>query len=83
MPRLRSVAVVALLWMAAFAGSSAPDGFSGPGLAETPLVAGTAARAALASRIDGIRTGKRWALLHDEGGKRWALLHDEGGKRWA
>jgi hypothetical protein len=66
------VAVVALLWVAAFAGSSAPDGFSGPGLTETPLVATTAAPAGLASTLDGIRRGKRWALLHEEGGKRWA-----------
>ena len=72
MPRLRSVAVVALLWVAALAGSSAPDGFSGPGLAETPLVAGTATPARHAGTLDGIRKGKRWALLEDHGGKRWA-----------
>ena len=38
MPRLRSVVVVALLWVAALAGSSAPDGFGTPRHVEMPLV---------------------------------------------
>lgn len=70
MPRFRSVAVVALLWVAALAGSSAPDGFSGPGLAETPVVAGTAAPGRLAASLDGVWDGKRWPVLGDLGGRR-------------
>jgi hypothetical protein len=71
--RLRSVAVVALLWVAALAGSSAPDGFGGPRRAEMPLVAETVARPAHASATpDGPRRGKRWAILVDPDGKRWA-----------
>jgi len=62
------VAVVALLWVAALAGSSAPDGFSGPGLTETPVVAGTAAPARLVTTLDGIPNGKRWPVLGDLGG---------------
>ena len=72
MPRFRSIAVVALLWVAALAGSSAPDGFSGPGLAETPVVAGTSAPARLAIELDGIWNGKRWPVLGDLGGRRWS-----------
>jgi hypothetical protein len=75
-PRLRSVAVVALLWVAAFAGSSAPDGFGGPRRAEMPVVAGTVTRQAHTSATtDDPPNGKRWALLVDpdeRDGKRWA-----------
>jgi len=70
-PRLRSVAVVALMWVAAFAASSAPDGFGGPRQADMPLVAVTAARPAHdPNTLDAVRKGKRWAL-HDATGKRW------------
>jgi hypothetical protein len=72
MPRFRSVAVVALLWVAALAGSSAPDGFSGPGLAETPVVAGAAMPARIATTLDGVWDGKRWPVLGDLGVGRWS-----------
>ena len=72
MPRIRSVAIIALLWVAALAGSSAPDGFSGPGLAETPVVAGIVVPARLATTLDGIWNGKRWPVLGDLGGRRWS-----------
>lgn len=82
MPRLRSVAVVALLWVAAFAASSAPDGFGLPRQAGMPLIAAIAAGPEQAAgTLDGLRRGKRWALS-DETGKRWALF-DDTGKRWA
>ncbi|HEX7474183.1 MAG TPA: hypothetical protein VF323_13950 [Candidatus Limnocylindrales bacterium] len=72
MPRGRSVAVVALLWVAAFAGSSAPDGFGLPSQAGRPLIAALAAGPAQpAGTLDGLRRGKRWALF-DDTGKRWA-----------
>jgi len=81
-PRLRSVAVVALLWLAAFAGSSAPDGFGLPRQAEMPLIASIAGRPAhLAGTLERIRAGGRWAS-YDDAGKRWALF-DDAGKRWA
>ena len=84
MPRLRSAAVIALLWVAALAGSSAPDGFGGPRRAETPLIAGTFARpASVGETPDGTRKGKRWALQVDPDGKRWELPEDRTGKRWA
>jgi len=84
MPRLRSMAIVALLWVAAFAGSSAPDGFGGPRHAEMPLLAGTVARQAhLSPTPDGTRKGKRWAMLVGPDGKRWDLLPDPDGKRWS
>jgi hypothetical protein len=82
-PRLRSVAVVALLWVAAFAGSSAPDGFGGSRGAAWPLIAGMPARPAHAAPVaEAPRNGKRWALA-DPGGKRWSLFDDVDGKRWA
>jgi hypothetical protein len=72
MPRLRTVAVVALLWVAALAGSSAPDGFGGTRDPEMPLVAGTVAHPAVAGAMaDAIRIGKRWAILAAPDGKRW------------
>ena len=84
MPRLRSVAVVALLWLGAFAGSSAPDGFGDPRRAEMPLVAGTVALPTHAGATpDGPRRGKRWAMFVDPDGKRWAMFVDPDGKRWA
>ena len=70
MPRLRSVAVVALLWVAAFAGSSAPDGFGGSRGAESPLIASTLVREAHAVVAEAPRNGKRWGLV-DQDGKRW------------
>ena len=83
MPRLRSVAVVALLWIAAFAGSSAPDGFGGPRHTEMPLVAGTSAYTTHGATPEGPRKGKRWAKLVDPDGKRWDLPRDQAGKRWS
>lgn len=84
MPRLRSMAIVALLWVAAFAGSSAPDGFGSARDPEMPLVAGTVARPAhMGAAPDEWRTGKRWAMLADPNGKRWDLLDDQTGKRWS
>jgi hypothetical protein len=83
-PRIRSVAAVVLLWIAAFAGSSAPDGFGGPRHAEMPLVAGTVARPAYADATpDRFCKGKRWALLADPDGKRWDLPEDRVGRRWS
>lgn len=83
MPRLRSVAVIALLWVAAFAGSSAPDGFGGSRGAASPLIAGILVRPAHGAAVDEApRDGKRWALA-DPGGKRWSLFDDVDGKRWA
>jgi hypothetical protein len=70
-PRLRSVAVVALLWVAAFAGSSAPDGFGGPQRAEEPVLADVAGPALPRSSLDGVPKGKRMVLL-DYQGKRWS-----------
>lgn len=84
MPQLRSVVVVALLWLAALAGSSAPDGFGGPRRGEVPLVAGTVAQPATSDTTPaGPRRGKRWALLADPDGKRWALPDDPVGRRWS
>lgn len=83
MPRLRTVAIVALLWVAALAGSSAPDGFGGTRHPE-PLVAGTVAHLAPAVVTpDEIRVGKRWALLATPDGKRWDLPDERTGKRWS
>jgi hypothetical protein len=77
------VAVVALLWVAALAGSSAPDGFGGPPRAEMPLVSGTVARPAHTSATPGgPRNGKRWAMFVDPDGKRWDLPYASVGKRW-
>jgi hypothetical protein len=74
-PRLRTVAVVALLWIAALAGSSAPDGFGGTRDPEMPLVAGTVPRRDSAvATPDEIRIGKRWAILAAPDGKRWPAL---------
>ena len=74
MPRLRSVVVIALIWMAAFAASSAPDGFGG------------APRAGATSAGDpspgGSIEGKRWAASVDPAGKRWNPPEDPAGKRW-
>lgn len=84
MPRLRTVAVVALLWVAALAGSSAPDGFGGTRDPEMPLVAGTVGRVAPAAATpDEIRMGKRWAMLDVPDGKRWDLPDERLGKRWS
>jgi len=84
MPRLRTVAVVALLWVAALAGSSAPDGFGGTRDPEMPLVAGTVARLAPdAATPDEIRIGKRWASSAAPDGKRWDLPDETAGKRWS
>lgn len=76
MPRLRSVVVVALMWLAAFAASSAPDGFGGGTRAGGPSVAGDAAP-------DGSIRGKRWAVSVDPAGKRWDGFEDLAGKRWS
>jgi hypothetical protein len=83
-PRLRSLAVVALLWVAALAGSSAPDGFSSARDPEMPLVAGMVPRPAqgAAPPVES-RIGKRWALFADPDGKRWDLLEERAGKRWS
>ena len=63
MPRLRSVVVVALMWLAAFAASSAPDGFGRASRAGAMSVL----VAAPAWSVD----GKRWAFSVDAAGKRW------------
>ena len=76
MPRLRSVVVVALIWVAAFAASSAPDGFGGGTRAEAPSVAGDGAPG-------GSMKGKRWAVSADPAGKRWDGFEDLAGKRWS
>ncbi len=74
MPRLRSVLVVALIWLAAFAASSAPDGFGG-----APRTGASSAGDAPAGwSIE----GKRWALGVDPGGKRWDGSEDLAGKHW-
>jgi hypothetical protein len=84
MSRLRSVAVIALLWVAAVAGSSAPDGFGGQQRAEMPLVAGLLAQPAQADVTpDALRKGKRWALFGVPDGKRWDLPEDRVGGRWS
>jgi hypothetical protein len=74
MPRLRSVVVVALIWMAAFAASSAPDGFGG------------APRAGATSASDGIsresENGKRWPLAAVPAAGLWDLPNGANGKRW-
>lgn len=74
MPRLRSVVVVVLIWIAAFAASSAPDGFGG------------AARTGLTSdgapAPGGSIEGKRWAAGFDPAGKRWDWSEGVAGKRW-
>jgi hypothetical protein len=81
--RLRSVAVVVLLWVAAVAASSAPDGFGGPRHPEMPLFAGTVSPPTHADATpDGPRRGKRWAFLSDPDGKRWELADDRVGRRW-
>jgi uncharacterized RDD family membrane protein YckC len=78
------VAIVALLWVAALAGSSAPDGFGGTRDPEMPLVAGTVAHPASAgATADAIRIGKRWAMLAAPDGKRWDLPDESKGKRWS
>jgi hypothetical protein len=63
------VAVIVLLWLAALAGSSAPDGVHrgvvGP-------VTVTSQRAV--PRIE--------LAEHDERGKRWAMREEPVGKRW-
>jgi hypothetical protein len=84
MPRIRTVAIVALLWVAALAGSSAPDGFGGTRDPEMPLVAGTVARLAPAvATPDEVRSGKRWASSAAPDGKRWDLPDEIVGKRWS
>ncbi len=84
MSRFRSVAVIALLWVAAVAGSSAPDGFGGQRQPEMPLLAATVARPAPADATpDGLRRGKRWALVANPAGKRWDLPDDRIGWRWS
>ena len=74
MPRLRSVVIVALIWMAAFAASSAPDGFGG--------AARTGATSAGDAAPGGSIEGKRWVVSVDPGGKRWDGSEDPAGKRW-
>jgi hypothetical protein len=65
------VAVVALLWVAAFAGSSAPDGFGGSRGAASPHIAANHVPPAHAAPVaEAPRNGKRWALV-DPDGKRW------------
>ncbi len=75
MPRSRSVLIIALIWMAALAASSVPDGLGG------------AARASAASAGDalpgGAVDGKRWAVVVDPAGKRWDGSEDLAGKRWS
>lgn len=68
MRRLRSVAVVALLWLAALAGSSAPGGIH-PGVAGSSEAVSRAAPSSERAERDG--HGKRWALREDPAGKRW------------
>ena len=75
MPRLRSVVVVALVWMAAFAASSAPDGFGGPARVSATSVGGD-------TPSGGSIEGKRWAVGVDPAGKRWDGFEDLAGKRW-
>jgi hypothetical protein len=76
MSRLRSVVVVALIWMAAFAASSAPDGFGGASRAGATSVGGDPSP-------DGSIEGKRWAVSADPAGKRWDGFEDPVGKRWS
>ncbi len=75
MPRFRSVLIIALIWMAAFAASSVPDGLGG------------AARASATSPVEapagGSVDGKRWAVVVDPAGKRWDGSEDLAGKRWS
>ena len=76
MPRLRSVVVVALMWIAAFAASSTPDGFGAAPRAGASSVGGDAASG-------GSIEGKRWAVGVDPAGKRWDGFEDLTGKRWS
>lgn len=72
MRRVRSVVVIALLWLAALAGSSDPDGFGGHGRAAEPGISRTGSSVAVRSDpSEGDRSGKRWAQLDGRGGKRW------------
>jgi hypothetical protein len=81
--RLRSIAVVALLWLAAFAGSSAPDGFGGPHGVEMPVLAGAAGRPAqVAAAVDRTGSGMGRAVACNPVGKRWDIGLGPIGKRW-
>ena len=83
MARVRSITVVALLWVAALAGSSAPDGFGGSRRAEMPVLAGAAAHSARhAVLFEATRSGKGWATTSNPIGKRWEIGNSPIGKRW-
>jgi hypothetical protein len=75
MPRLRSVLVVALMWLSAFAASSAPDGFFGTGPAASSIGGDPSSGDSM--------EGKRWAVTVDPAGKRWDGFEDLSGKRWS
>jgi hypothetical protein len=73
MPRLRSVLVVVLIWLAAVAASSAPDGFGASSRAGTRSVGSATSRLT--------HDGKRWAVVASASGLR-DLPSGANGKRW-